>query len=64
MRSVIDLVNEGHVMVAFGVGDFIDADGPDLFENAVGETVLDDPLHTAKYAVPVGVKYLSAVFPA
>lgn len=51
-------------MVAFGVGDFIDAGGPDLFENAVGETILDDPLHNAKYAVPVGVKYLSAVFPA
>ena len=51
-------------MVAFGVGDFIDADGGDLFENAVGETVLDDPLHTAKYAVSFGVKHPSAVFPA
>ena len=62
-RAVVDLVDEGHVVVAFGVGDFVDADGGDEVEAAVGETVLDDPLNAAKDAVPFGVKHPGAVFP-
>lgn len=62
-RAVVDLVDEGHVVVAFGVGHFIDADGTNPIKAALGQAVLDDPLDTAKDAVPFGVKQACAVFP-
>ena len=62
-RAVVDLVDEGHVVVAFGVGDFVDTDGADAVEDAVGEAMFDDPLDAAKDAVPFGVKHTRAVFP-
>lgn len=63
MGAVVDLIDEGHVVVAFGVGDFVHADGGDAFKLAVGEAVFDNPFDAAQYAVPFGVKHVGAVFP-
>ena len=61
---VVDLIDQGHVAVAFGVGDFIDPYRCNALHIAMGETVLDNPLHAAKYVIPFGMKHACAVFPA
>lgn len=46
------MIDQGHVVVAFAVGDFIDSKGGDVLEFAVLEAVIDNPLHGAIDLVP------------
>jgi hypothetical protein len=41
----VDLINQGQILVAFGVLDFIDADGIDGTERAVLQSIGDDILN-------------------
>jgi len=61
--AFIDLVDEGHVVVAFAVGDFVDSEGLDALEIPVFEAESDDPGDRAKDDVPRGVKALGHLFP-
>lgn len=62
-RTIVDLVDEGHVVVAKGVGDLVDADGGDSFETAVGQAVVHRPFDTAKHGVPLGVELEGGLLP-
>ena len=59
----VDLIDQGQVLVAFGVLDFIDADGVDLAERSVFQTPGHDMLDCVENLVPGGTKslFLSAL---
>jgi hypothetical protein len=59
----IDLINQGQVLVAFGVLDFVDADGIDGAEGAVLQSIGDDILDGIEDLVPRSAEGLSGFFP-
>jgi hypothetical protein len=59
----VDLVDKGQVFVAFGVLDFIDADGVDLAERAVLQSPGDDMLDGVENLLPRSPKGLGSFFP-
>ena len=62
--TIVDLVDEGHVVVAKGVGDLVDADGGDSFETeTVGQAVVHRPFDAAKHGVPLGVELEGGLLP-
>ncbi len=63
LETVIDLVDEGQVMMAQTVGDLIDADGVDGAEDAVLEAIIDHPLDGAADRVPGSAKGLGGLRP-
>ena len=54
--ALVDLIDEGHVFVAFAVGNFIDADRGDVLQIPVLQSEIDDPFHRAADGVPGGVE--------
>ena len=62
-RTVVDLIDESHIVVPQGVGDLVDADGGDSFETAVGQTVVHRPFDTAKYGIPFGMELEGGLSP-
>ena len=59
----IDLVNQRQVLVAFGVLDFIDADGVDLAEHPVLQPEGDDVFHRVEDLFPGSAKRLGRFLP-
>jgi hypothetical protein len=59
----VDLVDQGQVLVAFGVLDFIDANGIDLTERAMLQSPGDDVFHRVEHLVPASAKALCGFFP-
>ena len=59
----IDLIDQRQVLVAFGVLDFIDADGVDLAERAVLQSPGDDMLDRIENLVPGSAKRFGGFFP-
>jgi hypothetical protein len=59
----IDLIDQGQVFVAFGVLNFIDADGVDRAERAVLQSPSDDMLDRVADLFPRGTKGLGSFFP-
>jgi len=59
----VDLVDQGQVLVAFGVLDFIDANGVDLTERAMLQSPGDDMFHRIEHLVPGSAKALCGFFP-
>src|SRR5262245_19869047 len=59
----VDLVDQGQVLVAFSVLDFIDANGVDLTERAVLQSPGDDMFDRIEYLVPGSAKALCGFFP-
>ncbi len=59
----IDLIDQRQVLVAFGVLDFIDADGVDLAERPVLQTPGDDMFDGVKDLVPGSAERLGGFFP-
>ena len=59
----IDLINQGQVLVAFGVLDLIDADGVDLAEHPVLQPEGDDVFHRVEDLVPGSAKGLGRLLP-
>ena len=59
----VDLIDQGQVLVAFGVLDFIDADGIDRTERAVQQSIGDDILDGIEDLVPGSAEGLGGFFP-
>jgi hypothetical protein len=59
----VDLIDQGQVLVAFGVLDFIDADGIDRTERAVPQSIGDDILDGIEDLVPGSAEGLGGFFP-
>lgn len=64
LGSVVDLIDEGHVVVAESVGDFIDAEGGDAVQIPVFEAIIDDPFDGTADVVPGSVEAGGGFFPA
>lgn len=54
--TAVDLIDEGHVAVAFAVSDLIHPDGGDPLQIPVPEAEIDDPFHRAADVVPTGME--------
>src|SRR5262249_58838886 len=59
----VDLINQRQVLVAFGVLDFIYANGVDLTERAVLQSPGDHMFDRIEYLVPGSAKALCGFFP-
>src|SRR5262249_8801891 len=59
----VDLIDQGQVLVAFGVLDFIDANRVDLTEGAVLQSPGDDMFDRIEHLVPGRAKALCGFFP-
>jgi len=62
--AAVDLIDEGHVSVAFAVGDLIDPDGRDALQIPVFQAETDDPFHGAADVVPACLEAFGGFFPA
>ncbi len=62
--AAVDLIDEGHIFVAFAVSDLIDPDGGDALQLPVPEAEIDDPFHRAADVVPAGVETGGGFLPA
>src|SRR5580658_2519155 len=62
-ESRVDLVDQGQVLVAFGVLDFIHADGVDRLQRAMLQAPVDHILDSIMHPVPGGVERLSGFLP-
>ena len=51
--AVVDLVDDREVLVALPHGDLVHANGFDALEGAVGQAVVDDPLHRPVDDAPI-----------
>ena len=51
-----DLIDEGEILVAFGIGDLVDADGVDRPQRAVGQAPFDHILHRVADFIPAGAE--------
>ena len=59
----VDLVHQRQILVAFGVLDFIDADGVDRAEHAVLQSPADDVLDRIEHLLPGSAKARRGFFP-
>ena len=59
----VDRIDQGQVVVAFGVLDLIDADGVDLAERAVFQSPGDDMFDRVENLFPGSAKGLRGLFP-
>ena len=59
----LDLVYQRQVVVAPAIGDFVDTNGPDLIEAAMGKPPLDDVLHGIVDLLPAGMKAAGRLLP-
>ena len=64
LATLVDLIDEGQVFVAFAVGDFIDADRGDVLQVPVFESVVDDPFYRTADGIPGGVETGCGLLPA
>ena len=64
LAALVDLIDEGHVFVAFAVGDFINSNRGDVLQVPVFQSVVDNPLHRAADGVPGGVEAGRGFLPA
>jgi len=58
-----DLIDQGQILVAFGVLDFVDADGIDGAEGAVLQSIGDDILDGIEDFIPGSTEGLGGFFP-
>ena len=64
LAAAVDLIDEGHVAVAFAVGDLIDSDGGDVLQVPVFQAEIDNPFHRTADGVPVGMEAGGGFLPA
>ena len=62
-NTQIDLVDQGEVLVPFGVLDFVDSDGVNLAEHSVFQAPGDHVLHRVEDLVPGSAKRLGRFLP-
>jgi hypothetical protein len=62
--SAVDLIDQRHVFVPFGVGDLIDSDGGDILQITMFETEINDLFHRTADGVPFGMEAGGGFLPA